>query len=365
MNQKVMQSKLALISPALHASTGQQYDAVSVTSAVRSLYVVGGKQRELRPLISDPKSWYEYESGLILQIDLGSGTVTTPLTYVSPPEACVAEEPEVLFKSGTLVGDRLYACTQTEVMVFALPSFEQVGYVSLACFNDVHHVRPTPDGHLLIANSGLENVLEVSLAGELLREWNVLGEDTWKRFSPTVDYRKGISTKPHRSHPNYVFYIGDEIWVTRFQQKDAVCLNYPNRHIPIGGERVHDGVLHEGRLYFTTVNGIIVVVDPFSLRIESRIDLNSMHGEQTLAGWCRGIFLHEGIAWVGFSRIRSTKFRENVGWVGRGFKRVLPTHITAYDLERGVCLAEIDVESHGLNAVFSIFPGDTTPMSAR
>jgi hypothetical protein len=58
------------------------------------------------------------------------------------------EQPAILFKSGTLQGDLLYTCTQTEVMVYRVPSVRAVAYVSLPHFNDVHHVRPTPDGNL-------------------------------------------------------------------------------------------------------------------------------------------------------------------------------------------------------------------------
>jgi len=62
-------------------------------------------------------------------------------------------------------------------------------------------------------------------------------------------------------------------------------------------------------------------------------------------------------AWIGFTRIRPTKFREAVSWVRQGFQRVLPSHIACYELERRRCVAEIDVELPGLNAVFSIVPG--------
>jgi len=67
-----------------------------------SLYLTGGQQRASRPLISDPKEWYEYQNGLILDVDTGTGKAVTKLSYVSPPEACAAYDPEILFKSGTV-----------------------------------------------------------------------------------------------------------------------------------------------------------------------------------------------------------------------------------------------------------------------
>ncbi len=36
--------------------------------------------------------------------------------------------------------------------------------------------------------------------GQVLAEWNVLGEEPWSRFSRDVDYRKIVSKKPRLSH---------------------------------------------------------------------------------------------------------------------------------------------------------------------
>jgi hypothetical protein len=321
-----------------------------------SLYVIGGRQRHLRPLRAGAGDWYEYEQGLILRIDSASQQASVLLQYISPPETCADEDPIILFKSCTLHGNELYACTQTEVLIYELPSFELVNSISLPCFNDLHHVRPGPGGNLLIANTGLDMVLELSPDGDVIHVWNVLGEHPWARFSPEIDYRKGISTKPHPAHPNYIFCVDDQIWATRFQQKDAICLTEPARRIAIDIERPHDGVLHDGMLYFTTVDGHIVIANPRTLGIEDVIDLQAAHDDQAQLGWCRGILVDGRTAWVGFSRLRPTKFRENISWVKNGFRPARPTHLALYDLVDRRCLAEFDVETHGLNAVFSILP---------
>lgn len=323
---------------------------------MKELYVVGGQQRYLRSILVGAQSGYEFQKGLILRVNVETGTSETCVEYVSPPEACAAVDPVVLFKSATLHNNTLYCCTQTEVLVYSLPNFEQVDYLSLPFFNDLHHVRPTPDGNLLIANTGLDMVLEMTRDGQTIREWNVLGEEPWARFSKQIDYRKGVSTKPHRSHPNHVFYIDEDIWVTRFEQKDAVCLTRPDRQIQIGLERVHDGVPHGEFVYFTTVDGHIVITNQSTLKIEDVIDLNTMHDSNILLGWCRSILVEGDGAWVGFSRLRPTKFRDNVSWVKNGFKRILPTHLAYYDFAKKQCVMEIDVEAHGMNAIFSVFP---------
>src|SRR5664279_3780798 len=98
------------------------------------LYVLGGQQRGARPM-SGGLDWYEYERGLILEVDPASGSVERRVAYESPAGSRVAEEPVVLFKSATLVGDTLYACTQTELLLYRVPDFTPAGYLSLPRFN--------------------------------------------------------------------------------------------------------------------------------------------------------------------------------------------------------------------------------------
>ena len=323
---------------------------------MQAIYVVGGQQRKDRPLLGGA-GWYDYQRGRILRIEPATAAAEVVHDYVSPPDVRPDENPTILFKSATVERGTLYACTQTEILILSLPSFDLAGYVSHPCFNDLHHVRPTPQGTLLAANSGLDMVVEVTRDGKLLREWNVLGEDPWERFSKDIDYRKVRSTKPHRAHPNYLFYVGDDIWVTRFEQGDAICLTTPRERVEIANERIHDGVVHDGLIYFTSVDGKIVILDEESLELVDIVDLNPLHGRGELMGWCRGIaFDDDGWLWVGFSRLRPTQFRDNVAWVKKGFKRMKATHLACFDLERRHLAAEVDVEGHGLHAVFSIFP---------
>ncbi|MGH2820656.1 MAG: hypothetical protein ACRDJ5_08385 [Actinomycetota bacterium] len=321
------------------------------------LYVIGGRQRERRRLLSQPKGWYKYKSGLVFEVVPARQDVRLALEYVSPPQVRADDEPAILFKSASIEGDELYLCTETELLILRLPRFERIGYVSLPSFNDVHHVRAGPEGNLLVANAGLDMILETTREGTILREWDALGGEPWGRFSRDVDYRKVGSTKPHASHPNHVFLLGDEIWVTRFEQKDAVCLTRPGPRIDIGIERAHDGLVHGDRIYFTTVDGHVVVVDEKTLEVEHVVDLNQAHDDGQLAGWCRGLSVTpEGDVWVGFSRLRPTQARDNVAWVKQGFRRMAPTHITRYRLSPLEVVRDVPLEGHGMNAVFSILP---------
>ena len=329
-------------------------------SLEQHLYVVGGQQRELRPMTAAGQHWYEYRKAIILDVDVEAGSARLAYDYTSPPEVGPAERPTILFKSGTRVGDVLYLCTQTEVMIVRVPTMERIGYVSLPMFNDVHHVRPTPSGGLLIANTGLDMVLETTMEGEVLREWSVIDTPTWERFSRDVDYRLVRTTKPHLGHPNHVFYIDGRPWATRFEQRDAISLDDPSDRIDIGLERLHDGLVEGDRVYFTTVDGKVVIADTGTRKVLEVVDLTRFHPADTRLGWCRGIHIEGDRMWVGFSRIRPTKFRENVGWVVRGFKRDVGTHIGCYDLAKGTCEAEILLEEAGMSAVFSIFAGPSS-----
>jgi hypothetical protein len=320
------------------------------------LWVVGGEQRIT---FREQKEWHSYKTALVVRI--GDDGVERVLEYQSPPEHCPDETPSHTFKSATFEGDTAYLCTQTEVLVCSFPDFAIRKVLSLPCFNDLHHVAPGPQGTLFVAVTGLDAVAEISLDGELIRLVDVLGGDPWDRFSRDIDYRKVPTTKPHRAHPNYVFFLDGRPWVTRFEQRDAVPLDRsPDERFAIGIEGIHDGHVHEGRLFFTSVNGCLISFD-LATGVKQGLDLNTLMepGDDRPLGWCRGLLLEEGRAWVGYSRIRYTRLRKNLSWIRHGFResehhRNRPSRIALYDLERPRLLREIDLEPAGMNAVFSI-----------
>ncbi len=322
------------------------------------LYALGARQRNL--LIKNEDEWNLYESALILELDLKSGSVRSCVEYRSPSEVRAHEHSSMVFKAGTIVGNTLYACTATEVLIFSLPEFQQTGYVSFPALNDVHHVTPTSDGNLLVANTGLDMVVKFTLQGEVLSEWAVLDEELWSRFSRDIDYRKVDSTKPHQSHPNFVFELNGETWVTRFKQRDAICLDHRSKRIDIAVQSPHDGLICGDRIYFTTVDGRIVIANPRTLQVDEIVDLKQINGSDALLGWCRGILpLDERRIWVGFTRVRKTKFRENVLWVKNVFRPGMmekATHLALYDIVDRRCLQEFDLEPYGMNIVFSVLP---------
>jgi hypothetical protein len=242
------------------------------------------------------------------------------------------------------------------VLIFEVPGFQRTGYLSLPCFNDLHHVLPTPHGTLIVVVTGLDLVLEVTTEGEILREWSVIGEDTWARFSRQIDYRKVPTTKPHRSHPNFAFLLEEDIWITRCDQKDAICLTSPGGRIDIAASFPHDGHIFQDWIYFTTVDGHIVIANRYSLNVEQVIDLNTIDNpEGHVLGWCRGLLpLTDTLLWVGFSQLRETKTAEKLRWLRQTNPRCKPTHIALYDLSARRRLRDFALGAHGMDVVFSI-----------
>ncbi|MFJ5760228.1 hypothetical protein ACIQAA_14080 [Neobacillus sp. NPDC093182] len=321
---------------------------------MRTLYIVGGQQKDR---IAD--EWHQYQKGVIVQLDLDNKQFIKSLEYISPQEVCPNQDPSIVFKAGTVKNKQLYVCTQTEILIYSLPQLNQIGYLSLPCFNDVHHIRPNHNGNYMVVNTGLDMVVEVDPKGTILKEWNVLGQNPWERFSRTIDYRKVLTTKPHQSHPNYVFLLGNDIWVTRCLQKDAICLTKSNHHINIGGSLVHDGVLVGNTIYFTKVDGHIVAVDAKTLKVKIEYDLNDFSQAKNRLGWCRGIkVLNDDTVIVGFTRIRPSKNGLQGAPLFEQENYILPTRIACYHLSQGKLLWEINLEPYGLNAVFSIHSED-------
>jgi hypothetical protein len=328
------------------------------------LWVFGGEQRGVPHFT---REWRLFKQALVVKVD--NGQACPVLRYESPPEHRSDDEYSIVFKAGTIEGDRAYLCTQTEILVCDFPSFAIRQVISYPCFNDLHHVTVVPDGRLFVAVTGLDAVAEIAPDGALLRLCSVAGGCVWDRFSKDIDYRKVATTKPHQAHPNFVFFLHGRPWVTRFQQRDAIPLD-GDRDSPfthIDDEGIHDGHVTDDAVYFTSVNGHIIVFDRRS-GARTVLDLNAVrhpHPDRPL-GWCRGLLPSRDHLWVGFTRIRYTALRTNVDWVRRGFRKIerqapCVTRLARYERSTLALVEEIELESAGMNAIFSIHSGNGAP----
>ena len=323
------------------------------------LHVLGGRQRNRQSMRELDDQWYGYGAGVI--IELSGNEPTVVMERRSVEGTCGPDDPE-LFKSATRIGDRLYACSQTELMVYSYPGLELLHHVSHPILNDVHHVLPstmdtTPVGqepHLWASVSGQDLVAEFTIAGEVVSLWAVDGTNASERIDPERDYRINTKLKPHAYHPNHLFRMPDgKLWVTRFETRDAVEVGNTDRRIAIDRERCHDGVVDGGLVYFTTVDGHVVAADVETLEVVADHELAGSD-PNTLLGWCRGLTFVGDHALIGFSRIRHTKVRGALSWVRKGFTQSEPTRVAVYDRKNWQLVDEIDLEPAGCNAVFSI-----------
>jgi hypothetical protein len=325
---------------------------------MNSLILVGGKQKITSKVLPE---WLKFEKGLILEIDPVAGKVLRRLEYESPPEARPDIDYSVIFKAASLHGNTLFACTQTEILTFNMETLKQEQYFSHPWFNDVHFVTWHPaNGNIVVVNTGLDSILEFDNNFNLIEEKSVLGKDTWERFDKSIDYRKVLSTKPHQAHPNYAFFLKDEMYVTRFEQRDAILLKDTSVKYNIEIEKPHDGIVFGDEVFFTTVNGNILVFNQGEATPKAIYDLNKMDKRLKTLGWCRGLHvIDERKVIVGFSRLRHTKFEANLDWL-KGLKKnigllsTLPCRIACYDLENKNLVWEFELEPHDMSAVFSI-----------
>ena len=255
-------------------------------------------------------------------------------------------------------------------MAYDVRDYSRIAYLTHPAFNDLHDVQISTRDTILVVNTGLDAVMEFDRSGVLLNEWGVLGGSIWERFSRNNDYRKWPTTKPHRAHPNKVFEIGKEIYATRFEQCDAVCLVSPDKRFRFGKDHPHDGHIVNEKIYFTTINGCVLVYNHRGTLVE-RLELTTYHGDENLdvaLGWCRGLYvLEDRYLIVGFTRLRPSKFREQVRWVKHILGKSLTkgsraTRVAIYDMQAGCKVTEYDLEAYGLNAVFAILPKPSVPV---
>lgn len=324
-------------------------------------FLTGGQQRPSTLLRRD--EWHAYGNALLVELDTVSGQARTVLAYQSPPGRRPAEAPNHVFKAASWDGEHLLLCTQTEILVFDPREARVLRTVSHPWLNDVHHVV-RHEGRLHVVSTGLDALVVFDDDDDGVAEViSATGRSPWERFERETDYRLVPTTKPHRCHPNYFFVRDGLRWLTRFEQRDALCLDAPERAIPLADDPVHDGEHAAGRLWFTVVSGEVVAVDPGADEVGSRYDLDAIGAEDGHPlGWCRGIHRDaDGLTLLAFSRLRPTRLKQNLSWLRGPLGKApepRPTRVAAYDLEGGRKVREWVVEDTGLSSIFSILPAE-------
>jgi hypothetical protein len=298
------------------------------------------------------KEGFKYKEAFLILLDWERKKNQKVILYKSP-EIHREKSATHMFKTGTLLGTTLIVPTCTEILFIDIKNFLIQKTISLPSFNDLHHVNILKD-YLYIANTGAECIQVVNFEGRLLNEYPMAKNPTWKSFKEGTDLRFVGPTKPHETHINHVFFINEVPWVTRFQQRDAIALHDPSKKINLsfGNGKPHDGLVKGDFIYFTLTDGHIVIINKKTLKDEDIINLNSISENNLQLGWCRGIEVIDNNAFVGFSRIRKSKFRDYGSWILHG-KKKLPARISQYDIIGKKLINEVKIQSKGA-AIFTI-----------
>ena len=322
------------------------------------LLLTGGANRPFSGLLGEANYT---KHGVIASISLQDSSFNALKLFKPGKGGGASILPATDLTAASLQGDELIVCSRTEVMIMQWPSLTLIKRIEHPWFNDLHHAIRI-NGHIYVAATGVDAILSFDSSGQLLSAEHAQALPLWHRRDPEVDYRQVASTKPHDSHPNFVFELDGNIWVTRFEQRDAVNLSNQDDRIDIGVERVHDGHVADGKIYFTSVNGCIIIADGATRKVEEVIDLNEIDDRGRPLGWCRGLAIVGNLAYVGFSKLRSTKIEENLRWIKRRFgenkqlAEALPARVGVYDLSTQRLLKEIILPDEEMNTIFSIVP---------
>ena len=278
--------------------------------------------------------------GHIFQLDWNKKSIERRLKYITPDNMVNPNiTKELTF--GHIYGNELYVTSRTEIIIIDLVKLTIKRKISDPTFHDLHHVRRI-DNQLFVANTGLEMVQRFSLDGKELEQINLSNIPTWDRFDKNLDYRLVESTKPHKLHVNYLFEKDHgEIWATCLNTKEVICIYGRKERIKIIEGYIHDGLVTRNSIYFTTTNGFLISVDRKSLKTKKKYDISSEYKIKKggYLGWCRGVYIADRRAYVGFTSIRPTKNKEFIRNL-KNKNNSLTSRIVEIDLQNGRIMDE-------------------------
>jgi hypothetical protein len=301
-----------------------------------------------------------YERARLLKLDLESGEFATIMEKAEGGANYPNEHPNLQYTSCCVVDNTLWLPTDTEIFKLSYPQLDLQGIISYPFFHNIHAINVF-DGKVYVSSTGLDLVAVLDLEGEILELFNAEGKDLWHRFSKDKDYRLEHSTRPHDCHPNFIFMLDGQPWVTRCRQQDAVCLDNISQKIEITDPKkrisVHDGIVHKDKLYFTSVDGYIIVVDPETKKITEEINVLKLLNNEKL-GWARGLTISQSdIAYLAFSRLRRTRMKEKLAWLAKGqISKMsgMPACVLAFDLKNRNIIKRYEIPLGRVDAIYGV-----------
>ena len=276
----------------------------------------------------------------------------------TPPREHLGEGCSVRFTGGCPYKGKWYQTSGTELIVYNVKDWSVEKVFSHPSFHDLHGVAVVDD-EIVIVNTGLDMLQFLSAEGEIVREVNLASVPTWERFDRDTDYRCVISTKPHEIHPNHALQIDGQWWVTRALQRDAINLRNPRDRFDIGVGNPHDGIIRGDHIFFTTTNANLVIAEVATRKVEEIIDLNQFNPRGSRIGWCRGLEVVGDEAYIGFTRVRHSKWSEvfrTARNMLRGSKR--KSHIERINFKQKELVDWYDYETDESSALFTLMSYD-------
>lgn len=282
-----------------------------------------------------------YDRGILARLDPARGSL----------EAWVTGEQR--FGASSVDGDHVLTCTPSAVVRVAPDG--TTATLAHPWLADVHHALVV-DGITHAASTATDGIVALGAAPRFLPTAPGIGP-------PTGPWTGG----PSLTHPNFVFRVDGVLHATRGTRGDAVATGDLGRPWAIAPVVVHDGIVTGDGVWFTRVDGHLVLVDPATGQIAQSVALQRPGDGPEPLGWCRGLCISDGIAWVGFSRLRATRLRRHLAWArgrlrGRPIATRRATRVDGFELSTGERVASVPLAGVEIDALFGIvaLPGRTS-----
>jgi len=223
------------------------------------------------------------------------------------------------------VGDYLYAGSWNGVYEISKSDFTLNRIISNRLMNDMHDIW-VDDEYIVTVLTGKDTVVLSDFNGNVVNHFSIANDLSVVKNTEIehIDWR--FLSKQSRGatglwHFNYVQRFDKEIWLTSRNLNAVIVINYHTKkaHLRTMNHKttvcLHDGTLHGGQYYFTSIDGKIIIATEASkskfnpreqcedVKLFTRDMLCELiRLEETEFGrqpnWCRGIACHGDIMYV-------------------------------------------------------------------
>lgn len=261
---------------------------------------------------------------------------------------------------------KLVACNFNHLLFINPQNWQRQAILFREDFNDLHQLA-IKDNKIFIVNTGLDSidVLSTALAWHT-RISLVDGEHIKQRiqgaYQTQGDYYTCPNTVPkfylrkvpNTHHLNHICFIEKRILSTSFSQQCLIEIESGNPASNILSNKPHDGIVHNGFLWVTTVNGEIhrAALNTKHLEFETVFSLFEYAPHH---GWCRGLYIQRDALFVGITAIHQTNSRTQ--WLTQA-EHCTKTGVYRLDLQTGVIHDWYDFSDEDGSRIFSMIPAN-------